>query len=452
LAEEGERVTKNLQRKIIADALESGFEEAEVYYQEAEGFEVLIMEGEVSNFENSQEAGISFRGRYHGKMGYAHTEKLVEESIPYLLETAKENAEILSLAEEEGIYSGDAYGLWNGYVPSLEEMGIEERIDMAKRMERAALSSTGNVAQLDYCMLGMHKVTIGITNSAGLHAVYTKNGAMGYVSAIARKNGETKTGDFFWKGQDWRTFNPEETGQTAAKRAAALLGASSVPSGVYSVILDGRAMTALLSAFSSVFFAESVQKGFSLLAGKSGERIGAGCVTIRDDGLLERGYASVPFDSEGVGAKNKVVVEDGVLKTLLYNRKTAKVDGVESTGNGFKGGLTAPIKTACTNFYITAGKQTRAQLLEQMGDGLYITGLMGLHAGVNVVSGDFSLSAEGFLVEEERLTHGVEQITIAGNFYQLLMDIRGITDDVFFAQSGKGSPDVWVKALSVAGA
>ena len=100
-----------------------------------------------------------------------------------------------------------------------------------------------------------------------------------------------------------------------------------------------------------------------------------------------------------------------------------------STGNGFKAGLTGSVKTATTNFYLAKGGISQEELFSQMGNGLFITSLMGLHSGCNAVSGDFSLSAEGFRVENGKLGQPVEQITIAGNFYHLLEAVEEIADD-----------------------
>ncbi|WP_304507309.1 TldD/PmbA family protein [Anaerotignum sp.] len=440
-----------LQKQIIDEALKQGFTDCEVFYLGGESFEVLLMEGEVSNYENSSEGGISFRGTYQGRTGYASMERLEEESIDYVIQAAKENAMLMPEEECEDLFGGEAYPEFNGYYPELEQVCVEKRIQLAKRMEEAALNGAESIASLDYCVLGIGKREVAIANSLGLDISYTKNFASGYVSAIARNGDETKKGSAFWKGRDWGDFDPEETGRKAARRGAALLGAGTVNSGTYTAVLDGKAMTSLLAAFSGIFFAENAQKGFSLLKDRLGEKIAASCVTLRDDALLEGGYASVPFDSEGVAGKNKGVIQEGCLKTLLYNRKSAKKDGVASTGNGFKAGLTAPVKTACTNFYIQKGDKSLEELFGQMENGLYITDFMGLHAGTNAVSGDFSLSAEGFIVENGKIEKPVEQITIAGNFYTLLLDILAMGEDMYFAASGKGSPSVLVKNISVAG-
>ena len=438
--------------KVLAYGKEEGFAECEVFYRGGRAFEVLIMEGEVANYENSKEEGLAFRGNIDGRTGYAYTEQLTEDAIPYLVHMAKENAALLSPEDMEELYEGEEhYPELEGVNEELEQLAVSEKISAAMKMEQAALAGAEDVASLDYCALGTGLAEIAIKNTKGLDVSFAKNFATAYVSAIAKKGAETKTGSYFWKAQNWNDFDPEKTGREAARRASSHLGAASVPSGKYDIILDGRAMVSLLGAFAGIFFGENAQKGFSMLQGKTGTKIASEKVTLRDDALLEGGYGTQPFDSEGVSGKNKAVIEKGVLKTLLYNRKTAKKDGVSSTGNGFKAGLTGSVKTATTNFYLMEGDISPEELFGQMGDGLFITSLMGLHSGCNAVSGDFSLSAEGFRVEGGKQGQPVEQITIAGNFYKLLEAVEEIADDLYFGSAGIGSPSVLIRDLDIAG-
>jgi PmbA protein len=209
-------------------------------------------------------------------------------------------------------------------------------------------------------------------------------------------------------------------------------------------------MGELLGTFVKAFSAEEAQKGFSLLKGRIGDKIAAGVVSIRDDPLLDGLPGSAAFDGEGVAARNKAVVENGVFRTFLHNRKTAKKDGLESTGNGFKPSYKTAVGIAPSNFYIAAGTGSREELIAVLGDGLVITSLEGLHSGANAVSGDFSLSAEGFLVEGGRIARPVEQITVAGNFFSLLKDIDALAGDLEFKGS-VSSPSVLVRELFVAG-
>ena len=164
--------------------------------------------------------------------------------------------------------------------------------------------------------------------------------------------------------------------------------------------------------------------------------------------------SSTPFDGEGVPTSYKEIISGGKLTTLLHNLKTAKKQGVKSTGNGSRPSYASPVGIAPTNFYIKPGEAGLDEMAAKLGDGLVITRLEGLHAGANPISGDFSLGAKGYKVENGRLGGAVKQITIAGNFYQLLKDIVEVGSDLRFGFPGAacfGSPSVRVSKLSVAG-
>ena len=191
-----------------------------------------------------------------------------------------------------------------------------------------------------------------------------------------------------------------------------------------------------------------------MLAGKEGEKIAADCVTLTDDPTTDFGFGSRAFDAEGVAGRRTVVVENGTLKTLLYNLETAHKAGVESTGNASKGGYTSPIGISVSNFTLTPGEKTLEQLAGKMGEGLIITEVSGLHAGANAVTGDFSLMAKGYLVEGGKQGRAVNGVTVSGNFYELLKNIEEPGCDVYRNMFGEAisAPSVLMgKPMSVAG-
>jgi len=310
------------------------------------------------------------------------------------------------------------------------------------------------VAGVNYCVLSRGAGEVWIANSKGLSARYKDNYAMGYVQPKMVDGEDVKTGFAYHAGSEWSAFDAPALAREAVAEAVSKLGAAQVESGAYDVLIGRDAMMDLLDAFAGVFSAESVQKGFSLLAGKLGQTVASEAVTIRDDALLPGTMGSAPFDSEGVSGKNKAVIENGVLQTFLHNRKTAVKDGVASTGNGFKASFRASVGIQPTNFYIVPTKATQADMLAKLGTGLYITELAGLHAGTNEISGDFSLSASGFVVENGILAAPVEQITIAGSFFKLLADIEAVGGDFRWGMPGGGcfgSPNVLVRGMRVSG-
>jgi PmbA protein len=205
-------------------------------------------------------------------------------------------------------------------------------------------------------------------------------------------------------------------------------------------------------AFSPMFSADEAQKGCSLLAGTEGQSIASGRVTIMDDPFDP--IAPRAFDGEGTPCVQKPVVEKGVLKTLLHNLKTAAKAGVETTGNASRASAASPVGVAPTVLRIEPGDKAPDTLVAEMKDGLIIVELEGLHAGVDTISGDFSLKAAGFLVQDGTIVRPVTGITVAGNFIDLMEDVSAVGNDLKYALPSGGyfaSPSLLVAKLSVAG-
>lgn len=447
---------EQFRKSLLEQGKQAGFSECEVYFQKGKEFEVLVLEGEISHYENSATQGVCFRGIMDGKMGYAYSEKISQDAIEFLIKQAEQNADIIEEDMEEELFSGSSsYPSFSGFSEQLKELSGEEKIENAKQMEQAALKQGQNQVAIDYCVLGYEEERTEIYNTKGLSLGYEKNGVSAYVSAIAHKGEEIKTGSEYWMDNIWHDFDPIQIGQKAAENAVSHLGAESVPSGSYRVLLENEVMSGLLSAFCIAFYGENVEKGFSMLRGKLKNLVASPHVTLRDDALLSGKTGSVPFDDEGVACKNKIIINKGILETFLYNLKTAKTAGVESTGNGFKMSLQSPVKTTCTNFYIAPGEKAPDEMIATLGEGLLITDVAGLHAGTNGISGDFSLSAEGFLVENGVVGKPIEQITIAGNFFNLLRNIEMCGNNLRFAMPNTngtiGAPMVLVKEIDVSG-
>ncbi len=438
--------------RLLAEAKAQGIDPAEVYFSAGSSFSAGAMNGNIDSYKVSTRQGLGLRGMYQGKMGYASTQAFDEEAIKQLIEGVKEGA---LLREDEGaeeIYEGDAeYPTVVSYDESLAQVPATAKLDAVLAIEKAALESVDTVKQCEGTQLSTMSGEVYLRNSYGLNLQHKDNAFIAYTGAIAKDGDSTSTGMAFKCGRDFAKLDVKKLGEEAAQEAASGLHAEPVPAGNYRMILRYDAMQSLLATFCGIFSAENAQQGLSLLKGREGEKIAADCVTLMDDPLLEGGFDSAPFDGEGVASKTKAVVENGVLKTLLHNRKTAKKQGVASTGNALRPGLSAPITVAPTNFFFKPGDKTLAELEADMSDGLVITDLSGLHAGANMTSGDFSLLSKGYLLKGGKRVQPVEQITIAGNFYDVLKNIRAIGSDLIFPASGVGSSSVDVGTFTAAG-
>lgn len=439
--------------RVLEAAKKAGIVSAEVYYSASDSFRAMSHQGEVDNYSAASRAGLSLRGLYEGKMGYAATEALDDEAIDQLVQGVMESAMLVEDDAPQEIWHGDgSYPEVDNYAPDLDRVTEEQKLKLLLDTEKAALScGDARIRQVNYNMVTTRSAETRIVNSFGVDLCRKDNLAVAYVSVVAREGERVSTGSGFAYGRDFSAFSPVKMAREAVDEALFYLDASPVPSGTYRVIFDRRCMPDLLGTFAGVFSADAAQKGMSLLKDREGEMIASECVTLMDDPHMPGGLASSPFDDEGVATKVKAVIEKGRLTTLLHNLKTARKAGTVSTGNASRSSYAASVGISPSNFFFKPGEKTLSQMMRDMGSGIVITDVSGLHAGANPVSGDFSLLSKGYLVENGQKGRSVQQITVAGNFYTLLKNIRAFGSDLEFTGSPIGSPSVDVGEMNIAG-
>lgn len=440
-----------LSKILFEKGKEAGFDDMEVYYQKNKSFNIKIFESEILSYSIAEQEGLSFRGLFNDKMGYAYTEKVDKTSVDMLVREAKINAEIIDSDDEEFIFEGsEEYKQVENYNPSLENVSTEEKIELAFALEKAAQDFDKRVEKVDPCMYSESFSESIVVNSKGLELKDRSNLAILYAGVKVKDGEDIKTSSSYKMTNDFTKFDVEEIAKEAVEEGIAMLNAKPIGSGDYRTVLRYDVASDFLESFTSIFSAEAVQKNLSRLKGKLGEKISNEIITIVDDPFMKDGIASTGFDSEGVATTYKKLIDKGVLKTFIHSLKTAKKDGVEPTGNGFKG-YKSSISIGPTNMYMEAGQTSFDDMISDIDKGLMVTEVQGLHSGLNTISGDFSLSASGFVIEDGKIGRPVNQITIAGNFFDMLNDVEDLADDIKFGMSAIGAPSMKIKTLSVAG-
>jgi len=434
--------------KASAYAAKMGCEGCETYFGAGESFEVNANAGEIDRYSVSREAGVSVRVSFGGKQGYAYTERMSEPER--LVDRAIDNAKCIETDDLHPMQKRCAYQAVASEKSALADMDEQARIALTKRMEQAALAADGRVQRVIYCSTIYESGRVAIRNTNGLEAERSSDVSIIFVMPSVKDGDEVQTGLAFRMGAD--AADAEDCAKEAVQDALGKLGGRAVPSGAYRVLFRPYAFSDLLMAFAPMFSADEAQKGRSLLAGKEGTKIASGIVTLTDDPFDP--VAPRAFDGEGTPCVCKSVIENGELKTLLHNLKTAKRAGVESTGNASRRSAAATVGVAPAVFRIEPGETTAEEMVGQLGNGLIITDLEGLHAGVDAVSGDFSLKAAGFLVEDGAVVRPVSGVTAAGNFIEMMKSVSALGSDLKYALPQRGyyaSPSVLVEKLTIAG-
>ena len=332
-----------LKNALVAALAEAGLNEYEIYYMSDESVSVSTLNKEVNSFASSISGGLCLRALVDGKMGYASTELMTEAEMRELPERAKANAKATEKLDTVGIFAGSE---------SYDELAIEKVELLSAQTLKAYAVKTGEAlfAENESVKEGTSSqaiaagTSIRLVNSHGVDLNLDCGVNILVGEAVVGVDGENQS-DYSFKNVSEANADEavKEVTKEAVEEALAKIGAGSVDSGKYKVVISGNQMRSLLSVFSSAFSAKAALDGMSKLKGLEGEKIAADIVTITDDPQREGNSIGTNFDAEGVATHRKAVVEAGVLKTLLHNRETALAMGKETTANASKAGYSSPI-------------------------------------------------------------------------------------------------------------
>ena len=449
------KAAEKFMEKLVKAGMEYGFEECEASFAQDSSMSIDILKGEVSSYENSVTSTLSFRGLKNGQMGYCSTNILSDDSIDFLLKSAMENCEVLNDEDPQFIYcdenNKDLY--FSQITDAYAKNTYKKFEDLGLGLEKAILALDERIDAVDILSINCGTGPFLIINSKGLHSYRDTDGISLVASGRAiDADGSVKSGGHYWIGKDIDDFDQEKFLKKFKENLIGKMGAKSVKAGTYKTILRNEAFQQFFMVFFGNFLATTMQRGLSLLADKEGTKIASDALTVKECPMLEKALTKIPFDDEGVLTTEKAIIDKGTFATALYDLKSAYKAGRQSTGNGFRAG--SAVSEMPTNLVVEAGEKTLEGLMEEVGEGIMLTDLSGLHAGVNAISGDFSLLCEGYLIEGGKKGRPVEQITVAGNFYDVIKSIKSVGNDIINLPSGEAeffTPSVYVGELAISG-
>ena len=442
----------NVKKYLFDAAKEIGLDEYEVFYSSDSSVSAETLKDEISAFAYGVSGGVCFRCIVDGKIGAASTELLEESELKAIVARAVSNAKNIESDDPAIIFEGSKeYESVN--IPPFVVPDAAKIKNNALKLQKMTYESSELVAEGTQSAAFAGESEMRLLNSHGLD-LFNKYGIYGaYVQAVVNRDGEAQ--EYFDSKEEIELEKLSDLPARAVENAVAKLGASTVASGKYDVIFSAKQVRALISTFSSVFSARNAQLGLSLLKGKEGEKVAADCITLVDDPMREGCRVQTSFDGEGVATHRKTVIENGVLKTLLYDIASAKKAGVEPTGNGQRSSYSEPVTIKPYSFYIEGGEKTLDELTAGVSDGIYLTAMKGLHAGADDVTGDFSIESEGFRIRDGKVCEAIKSFTVAGNFFELIKNIEAVSNEVSYGlPSGFtvfGAPAMLVRNMSVAG-
>jgi PmbA protein len=409
-------------------------EDIEVYVARGDETEVRAYAGEVESLTSATSAGIGIRVVTEHRLGFAWAGSL-DGSVPEeTLAEARDNAAFatpddhVQLAVPDGVVAVDL-DLWDD---ALLAVATTDKVDLALRVEAAARAADPRVRQVDHADYGDASVVVALASTTGIRASSRKTSGYLSVGVIAGDGDASQTGSGFSVGKGFGDLDPDKAANDAAHRAVRMLGAVKGPSARSTVVFDRRAATTLLSVVSSALSGEAVTKGRSFFAGRIGELVGHPALTLVDDPTDPRAYGASVYDAEGLACRRNVLIDAGVLKAFLYDTVSASRSGMVSTGSAVRGGYAGTPGPGCRALTLAPGVEgyDEAGVVAAVGEGLFVQSLTGVHSGVNPISGDFSVGAEGLMIRDGRLAEPVREITVASTLQRMLQSLVAVGADV----------------------
>ncbi|MEO2281255.1 metalloprotease PmbA [Pseudoalteromonas pernae] len=432
---------KNAVSEVLEQAKKLGATAAEAAMSSTSGLSVSTRLGEVETIEFNQDGGLGVSIYVGNKKGSASTADLSPHALRSVVEKAIEIAKYTSedpcngLADAELLEMNppdlDLYHPW--------QVTPEEGIALCQEAEHAALNFDERIVNSDGASFSSHEGLRVYGNSHGMLAGFPRTRHSISTMVIGQDGEQMQRDSAYTISRDQNGLKEaKEVGLEAASETIARLNSQKLGTMKVPVVFRADIASSLFGHLVSAIGGGALYRKSSFLLDSINTQVFSDIVNISERPHMLKGFASSPFDSEGVKTIDREIIHGGELKTYLLASYAARKMGLTPTGHA--GGI--------HNWLVQQTHDDLHALLKQMGTGLLVTELMG--QGVNTVTGDYSRGAAGFWVENGEIQYPVSEITIAGNLKEMFKGIAGIGGDIDH-RGGVLTGSVLIEQMQIAG-
>ena len=437
---------------VLFMAEKKKLKDIDIVVERNESLDLEFQEGKVEKVEQSTSVGLGVRVLDEGRTGLASSERLSSEAIELAFKNACENAklqdptEVIMLDAPIEVPDSSLLELHN---PKIDELNSDQLMELGFSIEDSVKSSDKRVVSIPYLGVSRGRNESLLLSSKGVSYKQNSNEVAAWCGPLLQDGDSRKSGLKILNRREWDPMAGKRIGVEAVEKAVELLNASPIQSGTMPVVLDEYTAPGFLAMFFRAFSAEAAQRGLSRLKGKLGQKIAVSELTLIDDPHLSGGKRSCFMDSEGFLTKQLPLIENGIFRNFLYHVESARKDNKNSTGHASRG-YSGGISTRSHNLVCPKGDYSLDQLCTLEKKCLLVTELEG-QAGCDPVSGDISIGVQGFLIEKGRRVKPVDSVTVAGNFFDVLNNIRGFGNRYQPELTHLFIPALLIQELSVSG-
>jgi TldD protein len=453
--------------RVLGDLMGPAIDSGDIYFQSTRHESWILEDGLVRSGTHSVEQGVGIRAISGEKTGFAYADEIVLPSLLQASGAARAIARQGSQGQVQAWKSQRSPALYGAGDPMLT-MTAAETVDILRQVDAYARSRDSRVSQVIVSLAATHE-TILVASTDGTLAADIRPLVRLNVNVIAEHEGRREQGNDGGGGRfsyrallengAWRDMADE-----AVRQALVNLDAEAAPAGTMTVVLGpGWPGVLLHEAVGHGLEGDFNRKGTSAYSGRLGEKVAADCVTVVDDGTIEKRRGSLTVDDEGTATQQNVLIENGVLRTYLQDKLNARLMNTPPTGNGRRESFAHLPMPRMTNTFMLAGEYPAEEIIASVDSGLYAASFAG--GQVDITSGRFVFSAsEAYLVENGRITRPVKGATLIGNGPDVMNRVSMVGNDLKLdagvgvcgkdGQSvpvGVGQPTLRIDGLTVGG-
>jgi len=436
---------------IVSQA--TGAESIDVMMARGRSTSVKVYGGEVESFTSAESFGVGIRVIVEGRVGFAHAGSLDPDVLSATLADARDNVvfsapdEWVGLADPDGVAATE-HDHWHDAVVS---MAAEEKIRRAIELERTVLGLDPRITGVRVAAWSDFAGESAFAASNGISVLDRGTSCSMGVQPLAVVGEETQIGYGSDAARSPDVLDIAKISAEAVDKATRLLGATRPTSGRVSLLLEPKLAATLLSIVAGMLDGEAVLKGRSPFGDRIGEQIATPLLRLTDDPTRAESLGAESWDGEGLACRANPLIVDGVLQGILHNSYTGRRSGTASTGSALRGSRSLP-GVGAQVLVIEPGTASFEELVASIDHGLYVNSFTGMHSGVNPVSGDFSVGADGIMIRNGVLSEPVREITVASTIQRMLGDIRSIGGDAEWLTSGDFMASMVIDDVSLSGA
>lgn len=459
--------------RILREAVGPGVDNADLYFEYSKSETWGLEEGIVKHGEFNIDQGFGFRIISGDKTGFAYADELDLTTIKRAAKFAcnivdSGKSSVIAVARGVNINNGSVERLYPAVDP-LNSFDEVQKIIMLKNLDVLARSCDRRIERVNVDLSGSYKVVLVVDNSGAwsfdIRPMVQLNISVLVNGGIKKELGNCSVG----RRSGYEIFFDENLGEQCAKEAVRIalvnLEAVAAPAGTMPVVLaNGWPAVMLHEAVGHGLEADFNRRGHSVYAGMLGKQIASQEVSIVDQGnMLGNRRGSLNIDDEGTPTQRTLLVENGVLRSYMYDKLNAKLMGTSSTGNGRRSSYAYIPLPRMTNTYMLEGSYMADEIISSVDRGIYAVNFSG--GQVDITSGEFVFStSEAYLIEKGSISSPIKGATLIGNGPKILHKISMVGNDLAMDRGvgmcgkqgqtvavGIGQPTLKIDELTVGG-